>query len=240
MAAHRYWRVYITAVQSLTTVAVHEIGLFKTTDCSDRCLLDPALCSVSSYSSASLMGDKCVDGKVNTYWQTPSNALPAWWQYTFPIGQEADIVGFSLSGVSSSANPTPKDFKLQYSDDGTVWTDLITVTGNTIIQGALFYGCYPFAVIVGEQVRPKPFYAGTYKINATVDRLGVPGRYRTRLCLKDPPIPLEEKWSSEAGVVVYENLANEPDIFVLEAYDHTSPNPAVAAISDQLILEPMS
>lgn len=238
MAAHRYWRVYITQVQSLTTVTVQEISLFKSADCSNRCLLDPLLCTASAQGGPGVGPDKCVDGQVATYWTTVTNSLPAWWQYTFPVGQEADVVGFSLMPGTWAAQ-TPKDFVLQYSDDGANWTTLLTVAGNAVLSGALFWGCYPLAFISGEQARPKPFYYGTYRINGTVDKLGVPGRYRTRLCLKDPPMLLEEKWSSESGVVVYENLVNNPDIFVMEAYDHTSPNPAVAAISDQLILEPM-
>ena len=78
--------------------------------------------------------ERALDLNYATYWGTLNVAGPWWWQYTFPAGQEADVVGFSITPYSTGG-AQPRDFTLQYSDNGTTWTTLITVTGNARLSG---------------------------------------------------------------------------------------------------------
>ena len=237
MAAHRYWRLYFTAVQSGNYCQLAEVKFFASADCQDRIWLDGAN-TLASHVQTTYTADKVLDEIQTTYWSTGPVTGPWWWRYTFPEGQERDVVGFCFLPYSS-ASATPKDFALQYSDDGTTWTTLINIVGNTRTTGTLFFGCYPKGQIVNRTSQSYPNNGGRHKIAGVIDRLGVPGSFRVRLFTKFPSLLMVQKWSGADGSYEFTHLKNDPARFIVEAYDHTGPNPAVAAISDQVILEPM-
>lgn len=65
-------------------------------------------------------------------WRSTTGGIPAWLQYKFPSAAVADH--YSIT-VWKSSYSTPKDFKLQGSQDGSNWTDLDTRTGINWFSG---------------------------------------------------------------------------------------------------------
>ena len=80
---------------------------------------------------------------------------------------------------------------------------------------------------------------GSWKITGTVARLGSPGPFRVRLFDKQSGRFIREVWADAQGRYSFPRIANRPNGYVAIAHDH-SPTPVNAAVSDQLILEPMA
>lgn len=70
------------------------------------------------------------DNTADSFWQYNA-ALPHWLKYDFGASNEKVIVKYTINAHSSVPNRTPKDFKLQGSNDDSAWTDLDTQTGQT-------------------------------------------------------------------------------------------------------------
>jgi hypothetical protein len=76
-----------------------------------------------------------------------------------------------------------------------------------------------------------------YKVSGNVDRLGVDGSYRVRICLRSNGRVLAETWSAANGDYLFEFLPYEP--LIVYALDHTA-TPLNAAIADLVTPELMT
>lgn len=140
MAAHRYWRLYITAVNANQYVGVSEIELFDATYADVTTGLAAANVTHSSRLGSAYNGSNVIDDDFTTLWHTngatvPSVANPEWVKIDLGAGNDKDVIALSIKGrITGEAyvpEQCPKDFKLQYSDDGATWSDLFSVTGQT-------------------------------------------------------------------------------------------------------------
>ena len=131
MAAHRYWRVNVTANNTSGTVSIGEIELRSSLGGADQ--TGSGTASASS-ANASFPVTNVFDNNVNTRWVSTGN-VPQWVKYDFGSGNDKDIVELSLCpglGTSSGTKQQwPVDFQLQYSDDDSAWTTLFSVAGET-------------------------------------------------------------------------------------------------------------
>lgn len=131
MAAHRYWRVYINALVSASDTGIAAVYL------STSSVVQAAsggTASADSVYDVSYAASKAFDADPQTIWATGSGTFPHWIKYDFGSGNDKDIVAFGITARNDSFATTqsPKDFKLQYSDDDSSWTDAgITVTSET-------------------------------------------------------------------------------------------------------------
>jgi hypothetical protein len=119
MAAHRYWRLYITAKSGASTFsAIAECELHTSVGGSD--VTGSGTASANSVSGGAAAN--AFDNNAATIWATGTGAVPHWLAYDFGAGNEQDIVEVSITSRSSSAGSAPGAFQLQYSDDGSTWT----------------------------------------------------------------------------------------------------------------------
>lgn len=119
MAAHRYWRIYITEKSGAATFsAIEELELRSSAGGADVTGSGTASANNSSGGAAA----NAVDNDTGTIWATGAGALPHWWAYDFGAGNDQDIVEVSITSRSSTAGSAPGAFQLQYSDDGSTWT----------------------------------------------------------------------------------------------------------------------
>jgi len=133
MATHRYWRLRATADcgnGNENYCAVGTLQLRTSIGGSD-------VASGGTPSADSTLGgfpaSNAFDGNNSTSWISGSGAYPHWIKYDFGAGNEKDIVEMAVAGrldsSSAFAYQSPRDFTLDYSDDDSSWTTLITVTG---------------------------------------------------------------------------------------------------------------
>ena len=128
MAAHRYWRIYITNHAGFNNyLDISEIELRTSIGGADATGTGTAMASSagSGYPASSAF-----DNTTSTTWFTDlgSNPLPQWIGYDFGAGNAKDIVEFSTTCWASAENPTC--FQLQYSDDNVTWTTLYDIQGE--------------------------------------------------------------------------------------------------------------
>ena len=129
MAAHRYWRLYVTAVDGSTEYAsVGEFALFSESIGGTNL----AVGKTATQSGNQVIGSaaNAIDGDGGTE-AGSSFPLPWWLAVDLGSGGAADIKRFEISAQRVVPNRSPKDFKIQWSDDGTTWTDQATFTGQT-------------------------------------------------------------------------------------------------------------
>jgi hypothetical protein len=129
VAAHRYWRLYITAAQSSAETDLAEFYLCTTVG--GASVATGGTASADTTFSGTYVPANAFDGNNTTSWASASTAMPHWLQYDFGAGNAKDIVQWGIQSIFTSgySQYTPKDFSLQYSDDGTTWTALDTIVG---------------------------------------------------------------------------------------------------------------
>jgi hypothetical protein len=88
----------------------------------------------------------------------------------------------------------------------------------------------------GRTVRTDALFGGGYKLRGTVYEAGAPVRRRLRLHQRSTGRPIREVVSGDDGVYDIQGIAF--DQYYVVAFDYGA-EPVNAAISDQLILEPM-
>lgn len=124
-AAHRYWRVYITAdYGSATELGEVEWRVGGTNQTgSGTALGNPDTGSTFGAADA-------YDGNPFSRWSSFGTAAPVWIGYDFGSGVTKAIDTVALTTASTANNP--KDFQIQYSDNGSTWTTVKTVTSATL------------------------------------------------------------------------------------------------------------
>lgn len=132
MLSARYWRVYITANDgSGSYIGMTEIELKDTLGGSD--LTSAALASTNALASSEVNGSNTAamafDNSSSKGWL--GWLAPQWIRWDFGPGNDKTIRQITIRGSWNAASASPKDFLLQGSGNGTDWTTVMTVTGQT-------------------------------------------------------------------------------------------------------------
>lgn len=145
-SAHRYWRILITATDSSTVYAgFTEIELRGSVGGAN--LLSVQAGNGVALSSRDVNGSnaawRAADGSNTSGWlaDLPMTPFPQWWRYDFGhashVGSPtADVRQVLIRGSHNVPGASPEDFQLQWSDDNSTWTTVLTVTGQTGWTGA--------------------------------------------------------------------------------------------------------
>lgn len=137
--AHRYWRLRITASESASFHGMTELRLF------DR---DGVLVSGYNVSggTGSISASSSINGANIDYQAFDGNLTSTGWlsatagtehvrqdmqHASSVIGVPVEIKDVHIYGSWNSPASSPKDFTLQWSDDDSIWTDALVVTGET-------------------------------------------------------------------------------------------------------------
>jgi hypothetical protein len=129
MASHRYWRIYITAInnsQTGGTTGFSEVQLRESIAGADA--TGSGTASADSSFDGTVLPAKAVDNNNATSWASAAGSLPHWWKYDFGLGNAKDIVEL-VWRPRTTGGQQPVNFDLQWSDDDAVWTPLFKVRG---------------------------------------------------------------------------------------------------------------
>ena len=141
---HRHWRVLISANQSLDTSCIPELELYASPWGGN--IASGGTASASSESSADYVAAKGFDqnpatisgagSSVNQAWASSNTPPPHWLAYDLGVGNESVVQAVGLSARESAfIGQTPVTFVVQYSDDGSAWTTLWSVSTSAWTQG---------------------------------------------------------------------------------------------------------
>lgn len=123
MAAHRYWRINFTGSNG-AGLALFDVEFRTAVGGAD--VTDGAGGAASSNSTAAGTSPaNLFDGSPTNRWSTSSTS--AWVQYDFGPSNSKDVVEFTMA-CAPDVTRSPKDFTLQYSDDGSAFTTVGTYT----------------------------------------------------------------------------------------------------------------
>lgn len=128
--SHAYWRFNISAALSGGYTSVAGLEFRATIGGADQCFGGTAL--ADSYYGTGYEPANAFDHDNETVWAS-SNIFPHWCGYHFPAPvtvAEAAIIATPSSYGDGSRFECPKDFTIEYSDDGSAWTVAQTVTGQ--------------------------------------------------------------------------------------------------------------
>ncbi|MGZ8317468.1 MAG: discoidin domain-containing protein [Telluria sp.] len=134
LGAHRYWRLLITANNGDATYCnVGELELIDGTGTDQTGSGTPT--ADSAQSAGAWPVTNLFDNNLSNFFAFGTGpTYPHWVAYDFGAGNAKEIMRFKMtSGIAGggSAAQQPKDFELQYSDDGSTWTTGWAVTGAT-------------------------------------------------------------------------------------------------------------
>jgi F5/8 type C domain len=136
MAAHRYWRISITAAAA-ANYAMSEIQ-FRTAAGTPRAF-SGGTPSASTILDNAYAATFATDGASLTFWVSLDKATfpVAWWAYDYGAGNAADIREIAITARSDGGweTQTPTQFTPQWSDNGTTWTDMLAVTAAAWTSG---------------------------------------------------------------------------------------------------------
>ena len=230
MAAHRYWRLYITENYGGSYTDIAEIILYFDNLPID---LSGVTASASSELNASYVASNAIDGITTNFWRTAISESPCWWQLDFGVGNEVEIDGFYVWPYYSvnSANAI-KNFILQYSDNAVDWSDAAAITDFPNKLPVIYNITFGSDVVVTLPTFDC-IYGGEYSISGTITEQGVPGKYRVQLFDQHISRIVAQTWSDlVTGAYSFDYLNETP--FYVVAFDHTTPI-RVAAIQDNVI-----
>lgn len=126
---HRYWRLYITAnsggsaYTALRDLELIDGGYDLTTG------LVANIDNSSTNSGGNGPSKHAFDDNDSLSWVTDSGVMPVWIGLDFKI--PANVTSFAMVPQTGSPERTPKDFSIQWSDDGSSWTTANSYTGET-------------------------------------------------------------------------------------------------------------
>lgn len=128
MAAHSYWRLNVTASNGGANLTIDEVEFRGSIGGADQC-------SGGTPSASSTLGGNVAanafDNTVNTAWQATTTTGTL--QYLFASAVEVAEYTIRIRGAGYEAytNQAPKDWTLQWSDNGSSWTTVDTQTSQT-------------------------------------------------------------------------------------------------------------
>lgn len=128
MAAHRYWRMYISRTGGATSTSVGELVLATAPSGAQAATGGTASASSTNGVNAA---SRAFDGTTSSanFWQSATSGMPGglgqeYLQYDMGVGGGIDVVEVRLyfNGSTSGSTTYPSNFALLYSDDGIKWT----------------------------------------------------------------------------------------------------------------------
>lgn len=129
----RYWRINITANDGSTSYfGLTELELIETVGGSDATVAAEAgtRASASSQINGPNAAALAFDDSTGAGWLS-ATATTSWLQWDFGAGNSKTIRQITIRGSYNVPTASPKDFTLDGSADGTSWTTVLTVTGET-------------------------------------------------------------------------------------------------------------
>lgn len=145
MAAHRWWRLWITAAYGGANAGFAEIELRDSAGGTDR---TGAGTASASGAYGGWPASNAVDNNTGTGWTTyTTGSAPWWWAYDFGAGNAFDIVELYITPRQDGWHSEgPSAFDWQYSDDGSAWTTVRSGTANWSGAAAQTFSVAPAAV----------------------------------------------------------------------------------------------
>lgn len=128
MAAHRYWRLYISRTGGGSSTSVGELILATTPSGAQAATGGTASASSTNGVNAA---SRAFDGTASStnYWQSATTGMPSglgqeYLQYDMGVGGGIDVAEVRLyfNGTTPGSTTYPSNFALLYSDDGVKWT----------------------------------------------------------------------------------------------------------------------
>lgn len=133
MANHLYWRLNIAANAGSTDfLAIAELELRGSVGGADQCTGGTAIASASD-STAPVAN--AFDNDPVTRWSTPHQTLTGWIGYQF--ASPVDVAEYTIRAHPTNADRSPRDWALEWSDDGVTWTPVETREGQTWTAGQI-------------------------------------------------------------------------------------------------------
>lgn len=126
---YRYYRIYITAVDSDTQVYLGEVELRTMVGGADvTSPSTPTNQSSHIFNQSNPNASKLVDNNTGTWWLTSSGALPAW--ASFDLISPMDIKQIAILPNASYLYRAPRDFIIQGSNNSVDWENIQSFTGQ--------------------------------------------------------------------------------------------------------------
>lgn len=152
MAAHRYWRLYITAANSASYVELSEVEFRQVVGTPETPTGGIPLYS-TQYNATTYAADKAFDGSTTTAWSTANGAVVnSFIGYDYGAGNSIEALEIAIRNNTNSSY-TPKDFHVEYSDDGIVWFLAAVNWSNQIGWGNREQRIFTFVVPQSEAIR---------------------------------------------------------------------------------------
>lgn len=161
MAAHRYWRINVSANNGSSNVAIGEMQMMAVYGGGDQCEggTPAASSTLGGYSVTNVFLNNGGAG----FWVAGTNS--GWVSYTWT--QPVDIVQYSITTRSDGFTvDAPKDWTFEFSDDGVAWTVKHTMGSETAwIAGQTRYYSMPISAPGGLASGGIEEILGEYKIH---------------------------------------------------------------------------
>lgn len=162
---HRYWRLYVTAsLLNWPVVGVSDItmaaapggadlttGMTASVSASRVQSGAPASWAIDDYLSTAAIGSINWLYDPVTGWYPEAPLFPWWWMIDFGAAQEVAEIAISMS--YADRNYAPKNFELQWSDDGAGWTAASTVIDEVRWASIPANASLRLVYLIGEAVK---------------------------------------------------------------------------------------
>lgn len=185
-SAHRYWRLYFTAGNSVLYLVIPEVQFRGTTGGPNLATGGGAYASSyyggldQGYGVGGSWGpENAFDGNTGTYWQIYGySGFPAWLAYDFGPGNAYTVVEVAMLAYSVNYY-IPTDFQVQWSDDNVHWyTSWQVVAAQTADWAGSAWKTFaapsPFPASA-TITTPAGLMSGTHLITLTGETSGVVG-----------------------------------------------------------------
>jgi hypothetical protein len=127
---HAYWRLFITATNSTDGFFcnIAEINFKESAGGANEATGGTATAG-SDFGGANVPS-AAFDGNAATFWSTAGSTNPDWIAYQMVFAKDIAYATIQAGSTAGRAARAPKDFQVQYSDDGSSWTTDHTITGQ--------------------------------------------------------------------------------------------------------------
>lgn len=163
-STYTHYRLYVDAVPSGGSgIGVEDLALRASVGGVNQVQVLGGTASASSAYSG-FPASAAFNGDLNDKWFTLGTA-DEWLQWEFPVGVTVAEV---LMQVDDIVGRRPMDFRLQASNDGTEWTDVLTVTGK---EDWVTGTPVAFATTLGAHAMPTPASFAYYRLHITGNQI---------------------------------------------------------------------
>ena len=138
--AKRHWRIYVTDTNWTGSSGGDAVALVEVTwvDFNGVPVPKPGSVVVTEDSAftSSFNGAKAYDNDLGTLWSGSGPAIPGWIAFDFGASDAFDMQQVTMTArTGTSAAQAPRDFDIQYSDDGITWQTHWSVAGIVWASG---------------------------------------------------------------------------------------------------------